>query len=132
MTTRSPGRRQPRRRVYPVLLNAHGTNTAAIRETIASPAKGKRIRVVRVKGIQEYSEGRRIYELYFGTGANIGSNPGKAIDTLDIPDHGVATTQLYRRSRGPRGERNEVLSGRWTGTAPYVGHIILVEYTEES
>ena len=132
MTTRAPGRRRPRRRPYQVLFNAHDTNTANFRETIATPAKGKRIRLITVKAIQQYSEGRELYEVYFGTGTTINTNPDRAVDTLEIPDSGSTSTQVYGLDQGPRGERNEVLSGRWQGSAPYIGHIIIVEWSEES
>ena len=121
-----------RRRPYRTLFNAHDTNTANLRETIARPAKGKRIRALRIRAIQEYAEGRYLYEVYFGLGATIDDAPGKAVDTLDIPEGGEASTRVFLKDEGPRGQRDEVLSGRWSGAAPYIPHKILVEYTEES
>ena len=132
MTTIRSRRALRRRRPYDVLFNAHDTNTSNLRETIAVPAKGKRIRVLRVRAIQEYAEGRRLYEVYFGTGANIGAVPSKAVDTLEIPDGGQGSTRVFLRDEGPRGERDEVLSGRWAGAAAFIAHEVLVEYTEES
>jgi len=132
MTTRRNRRITSRRRDYVVLLNAHDSNTSNTREPIATPNKGKRIRVLRVRAIQESADGRRLYEIYFGDGANITANPAKAVDMLDIPNQGEASTRTFLREEGPRGLRDEVLSGRWAGTAPTTVHKIMVEYTEES
>ena len=132
MTTHRNRRVLPRPRVYETLLNAHDSNTANARETLAKPNKGKRLRLVRVKAVQENQGGRRLYEIYFGAGANITANPAKAVDTLDIPDRGEASTRVFLREEGPRGERDEVLSGRWQGEPPSASHKIMVEYTEEN
>jgi len=121
-----------RPRAYVALLNAHDSNTSNIREEIATPNKGKRIRVLRVRAIQESADGRHLYELYFGAGADITTNPAKAVDSLDIPNLGEAATRTFLKEEGPRGLRDEVLSGRWAGTAPTTVHKIMVEYTEES
>ena len=69
---------------------------------------------------------------YFGEGETIASAPGKAVDTLDIPELGEEATRVFPRDEGPRGLRDEPLSGRWSGEAPYTAHKILIEYTEES
>jgi len=121
-----------RQRPYTVILNAHDSNTSNTREAIATPGKGKRIRIIRVRAIQESTDGRHLWECYFGTGANITTNPKKAVDILDIPDLGEDETRTYLKDEGPRGLRDEVLSGRWTGTAPTTVHKIMVEYEEES
>ena len=109
MTSRHNCTMAPRRRPYTVILNAHDSNTSNTRETIATPTNGTRLRVIRVRAIQEQADGRRLYKLYFGTGADITTNPEKA---LDIPNLGKASTRTYLRGEGPRGDRNEVLSGR--------------------
>ena len=129
MKTKTPIRPRPRR--FAPDLRAHDSNTSTARDTILTPAAGKRIRVIRIRGIQESADGRHLYELYFGTGANIASNPAKAIDTLDILDLSDDETRTYERGEGPRGLRNEVLSGRWKTAAASV-HKIMVEYEEES
>jgi len=121
-----------RPRPYNPILNSHDSNTSNTRETIATPANGKRIRVIEIVVIQEASSGRRNYELYFGTGTDITTNKDKAIDVLDIPDEGQDSTREYERGEGPRGERNEVLSGRWNGTAPSNVHKVQVKYILES
>ena len=132
MTTRRNRRVTPRTRTYVVLLNAHDSNTSNTREAIATPNKGKRIRVLRIRAIQESADARHLYEIYFGTGANITTNPAKAVDILDIPNLGESATRTFLREEGPRGLRDEVLSGRWVGTPPTTVHKIMVEYTEES
>ena len=136
MTTRRNRRVQARPRVYEPLLrahdSAHDSNTSTERETLVSPNKGKRLRIRRVRAIQDSVDGRRLYEVYFGDGATIAAQPGKAVDTLDIPELGEDSTRVFPRDEGPRGLRDEPLSGRWSGVAPSVSHKILVEYTEES
>lgn len=136
MTVRSASRRNkrvlPRARAYLVRLRAHDSNTSNTRDTLVTPNKGKRIRILRVRGIQETADGRHLYEVYFGEGSDITTDPAKAVDTLDIPDLSAAETRTFLREEGPRGLRDEVLSGRWNGTAPASVHKIMVEYTEES
>ena len=132
MTARRQRRVQPRPRVYEPRLRAHDSNTAAVRETLVQPSKGKRVRILRVRAIQEIADGRRLYEVYFGDGESAASSPGKVVDTLDIPQEGEDSTRVFPREEGPRGLRDEPLSGRWSGAAPLSSHKILVEYTEES
>ena len=129
---RSKSAVRPRPRVYEPRLRAYDSNTSNLRETLAAPAKGKRLRILRVRVIQEVADGRRIYEIYFGDAPTISANPAKAIDTLDIPEQGEAATRVFPRDEGPRGQRDEPLSGRWQGPAPSTVHKILIEYTEES
>ena len=132
MTTRRNRRVQPRARVYEPLLRAHDSNTSGLRETLVTPNKGKRIRIVRVRALQEVANGRRLYEVYFGSGASIAADPEKAVDTLDIPELGEDSTRIFPRDEGPRGLRDEPLSARWGGEVPFNSHKIIVEYTEES
>ena len=58
--------------------------------------------------------------------------PSKAVDTLDIPELGEDSTRVFPRDEGPRGLRDEPLSGRWGSTPPVTSHKIVIEYTEES
>ncbi len=132
MITRRNRRVQPRPRVYEPLLQAHDSNTSNARETLVAPNKGKRLRILRVRVIQETADGRRLYEVYFGSGADIAAEPAKAVDTLDVPELGEGATRAFPRDEGPRGRRDEPLSGRWSGEAPAAAHKIMVEYTEES
>ena len=129
---RSGRRVTPRSRAYIVLLNAHDSNTSNTREDIAVPSKGKRVRVLRVRVIQERADGRHLYEVYFGPGETISSDPDKAVDVLDVPNLGEASTRTYLRGEGPRGLRDERLSGRWAGNPPRGVHKVMVEYIEES
>jgi len=128
MTTRRSA--SVRRRPYVALVRAHDSNTSNSRNTLITPSKGRRVRVLRV--IQEQTDGRHLWELYLGTGTDITTDPDKAIDILDIPNDGEAATRTFLRDQGPRGERDEVLSGRWLGTPPTTAHKIIIEYTEVS
>ena len=121
-----------RRRPYVALVNAHDSNTSNTRDTLVTPSKGRRIRLLRVRVVQEQADGRHLWELYFGSGADITINPEKAVDILDVPNLGEASTRTFLRDEGPRGLRDEVLSGRWLGTAPTTVHKVMVEYTEAS
>ena len=56
MTTRRNRRVQPRPRVYEPRLRAHDSNTATVRESLVGPGKGKRLRILRVRAIQEVAE----------------------------------------------------------------------------
>ena len=121
-----------RRRTYVALVNAHDSNTSGTRETLVTPAKGRRIRMLKTRVIQEQADGRHLWELYFGTGSDITVNPDKSVDILDVPNLGETSTRTFLKDEGPRGLRDEVLSGRWLGTAPTTVHKIVVEYVEES
>ena len=121
-----------RRRPYVALVNAHDSNTSNTRDTLVTPSRGRRIRLLRVRVVQEQADGRHLWELYFDTGADITVNPEKAVDILDVPNLGEAATRTFLRDEGPRGLRDEVLSGRWLGTAPTTVHKVMVEYTEDS
>ena len=136
MTSRTRGSRNHtanvRRRRYVALVNAHDSNTSNTRETLVTPSKGTRLRLLRTRVIQEQADGRHLWELYFGTGADITTNPEKSVDILEVPNEGEASTRTFLRDEGPRGLRDEVLSGRWLGTAPTTVHKVIIEYTEES
>ena len=109
---------------------ASSTNSTA-RQTILTPSKGFRIRLVRIRVIQDDTDGRHLWELYFGDGANLVANLTNGIDILIIPDKGSDSTRVYPRNQGPRGLRDEVVSGRWRGSGPTKAHTIIIEYTEE-
>ena len=122
---RSKSAVRPRPRVYEPRLRAYDSNTSNLRETLAAPAKGKRLRILRVRVIQEVADGRRIYEIYFGDAPTISANPAKAIEplsiTLDIPEQGEAATRVFpiRPVRCPLRGR----TGRKGGPArPRPGH----------
>ena len=132
MTTR-PSHRPPLRRRPFALLTAEVTPTRRRgRQTILTPSKGYRIRLVRLKVVQPASDGRHLCEVYFGTGGSLIADPSRAIDILAVPDEGSASTRAYPREQGPRGRRGEPLSFRWRGRAPKTNHKVIIEYAEES
>ena len=131
MTSRKTKTTPVRAKPYVTKVNSLESNTSNNRETLITPTKGTRIRLVRTRVIQETADGRHLWELYFGSGSNITTNPHKAIDILEVANNGSDSTRTYPRGQGPRGDRDEVLSGRWLGTPPSGSHKINVEYTEE-
>ena len=120
-----------RRRPYVLKVKHVDSNTSTGRQTILTPTTGFRTRLVRVEVQQDASDGRHLWELYFGTAGNIITDPKKGIDILAIPDQGSAKSRTFLKDQGPRGLRDEVLSGRWRGTAPTGAHTITIEYSEE-
>lgn len=120
-----------RRRPYVLKVRHVDSNISTGRQTILTPATGFRTRLVRVEVQQDASDGRHLWELYFGTAGNIITDQKKGIDILAIPDQGSDATRTFLKNEGPRGLRDEVLSGRWRGTAPVNAHKIIIEYTEE-
>ena len=132
MSARRPRRLYPRPQRTAARLQAHSTNTSGGRETLIAPAKGKRLRLLQVRIVQEQAAGPRRYEVYFGAGSSIAAAPSKAVDTLEIPDAGEAATRPFPAGEGPRGQRDEPLSGRWQGDPPTSAHQVIIEYTTES
>ena len=120
-----------RRRPYKLKVREVDSNTSTDRQTILTPTKGFRIRLIRVKVQQDTSDGRHLWELYFGSAGNIITDQKKGIDILAVPDQGSDSTRAFLKNEGPRGLRDEVLSGRWRGIAPVNAHKIIIEYTEE-
>lgn len=121
-----------RRRPYQTRIKVIDGSTNISRQTLLQPSKGFRVRFVRVKVLQEFSDGRHLWELFFGDAGNIITDPNRSIDILAVPDVGSASTRTFSRNQGPRGKRDEVLSGRWRGVAPTSVHKIVIEYTEEA
>ena len=121
-----------RRRHYHLRIQVVDASTDIDRQTILSPSPGRRLRFIRAKVLQGASDGRHLWELFFGDAGNIITAPNRSIDILAIPDVSSAATRTFPKNQGPRGKTNEVLSGRWRGTAPTTVHKIIVEYTEES
>jgi hypothetical protein len=120
-----------RRRPYLIKTITAASNITTDRQTILTPRKGYRTRLVRVKVHQDIADGRHLWELYFGTAGNIITDQKKGIDILAVKNLGSASSRTYLRNEGPRGLRDEVLSGRWRGTAPTDAHRIIIEYQEE-
>jgi hypothetical protein len=112
-----------------LLYIADGVGSTS-RTTLITPSTGRRLRIVRGAISQVASDAVHYAEVYFGTGANIETNPTKAIDFVKVPDQSEGATRTWSRGTGPVGAKNEVLSLRWT-TAPASSHKIMVEYTEE-
>ena len=108
------------------------SNTSTDRQIILTQNKGFRIRLVRINVQQSISDGRHLWELYFGAAGNMIAGQNKVIDIRAIPDGGSDSTRTFLRNQGPRGLRDEVLSGRWRGAGPANAHKIIIEYTEES
>ena len=121
-----------RRRRYQLRIRVVDASTDTDRQTILAPSPGRRLRFVRVKVLQQSTDGRHLWELFFGDAGNIITAPNRSIDVLAVPDVGSTATRTFSRDEGPRGKRDEVLSGRWRGTAPTTVHKLIVEYTEES
>ena len=121
-----------RRRSYDLRIKVIDASTNTDRQELLAPSPGRRLRFVRAKVLQESSDGRHLWELFLGNAGNIITAPNRAIDILAIPDVGSSATRTYLRQQGPQGKRDEVLSGRWRGTAPTSVHKIVIEYIEES
>lgn len=121
-----------RQRPFRLLVRVVDSSTDTGRQTILTPRPGRRIRFIRTKVLQDSAEGRLLWELYFGDAPNMITGPNKGIDILAVPNSGATATRAFLKSQGPRGKRNEVLSGRWRGFAPSNPHKIIIEYTEES
>ena len=128
-TVRRPYRASVRRRSYRIRVRIVEASTGTDRQTILAPNAGRRIRFVRAKVLQEASCGRHLWELFFGDAGNMITAPNRAVDILAVPDTGSAATRTFLKRQGPRGRRDEVLSGRWRGIAPTAAHKIIIEYT---
>jgi hypothetical protein len=100
------------------------------RQTLMTPATGKRLRLIRVSVHQIGVDGLHFAEIYFGRGADISTDVTNAIDHVRVPDQSTGSTRTWGRGTGPVGARNEALSIRWTA-GPTTSHKIIVEYTEE-
>ena len=132
MTTRTPHRAPLRRRPYVLRTSEVTTTRSRRRQTILTPSKGYRIRLIRVKVVQPDSDGRHTFELFFGKAGSLATDPSRAVDILAVPDEGTVSTRAYQRDQGPRGLRGEPLSFRWRGPPPSNYHKVIIEYTEES
>ena len=128
---------RPRRRTkvrgrrFTLRIRIVDSSTDIGRQTILPPRPGRRIRFVRTKLLQVSAEGRFLWELYFGDAPNLIAGENKGVDILAVPNSGAAATRVFRLGQGPRGNPNEVLSGRWRGFAPTGPHKIVIEYSEE-
>ena len=121
-----------RRRPYQLLVRIIDGSTDTSRQTLLAPSKGFRVRFIRVKVLQDSSDGRHLWELFFGDAPNMITASNRSIDVLAVPDAGSAATRTFSRNQGPLGRKDEVLSGRWRGVAPTSPHKIIIEYAEET
>ena len=85
--------------------------------TLATPASGKKLRLVFIAVTFDNATAAR-FEVYFATGANIGSTAGKEawetfLDVTDKPADGI----VFPDGGGPVGAADDVLSIRSSGTA---------------
>jgi len=91
----------------------HQIASSIVRETARTPAAGLRIRVISVSmhwGNATFNN----LEIYFGTGANIGTNPTSAIHNagLDLDTGSNQDSMVWPDGGGPVGAADEVLSVR--------------------
>lgn len=91
-----------RRRSYHLRIKVIDASTDIDRQELLAPSPGRRLRFVRVKVLQESSDGRHLWELFFGDAGNIITAPNRSIDILAIPDVGSAATRAFLRREGPR------------------------------
>ena len=97
--------------------------------TIATPASGKKIRLIAVVAGFNHAT-KEFLELYFGAGANITTNIGKEVakveqDVTDAPNY----VQSWPDGAGPVGAADDVISGRSEGTNGE--HNVTILYREE-
>ena len=64
-----------RRYPYHLRIKVLDASTDTDRQTILSPSAGFRIRFIRVKVLQDSSDGRHLWELFFGDAGNIITAP---------------------------------------------------------
>lgn len=105
-------------------------STATTRKTIATPTAGTRIRILSVRSFTATASGAQI-EVYFGTGANSGTNPASAItdNWLDL-DFWPQAFDHWGDGSGPVGAVDEVLSIRANGGIGANARVV-VHYREE-
>lgn len=98
-----------------VATNRHTISSSVVRETARTPAAGLRIRVISVNQKWDNAAFNGL-EIYFGTGANIGTNPTKAIHNsgLDLDTGAINDSMVFPDGGGPVGLADEVLSVRCT------------------
>ena len=104
--------------------------TSTTRLTAITPTSGKKIRFISVLAFTTSVTGTEI-EVYFGTGATIGTDNTKAVfqprlDLAQVPTH----SQTWPDGGGPVGDADEVVSLR-TGSNIGASAAIIVHYREE-
>lgn len=106
------------------------SDPSTTRVTVATPASGKKIRIISCHTTHGSTTGSH-NEVYFGTGANIGSNAGKEIigaivDALDFPAFGL----VWPDGAGPVGAVDDVVSFR-TQFNVTTNSFVIILYREE-
>ena len=86
-------------------------SASTTRVTIITPASGKRVRIISVS-LAHRSTTATLDEIYFGTGANIGTTPANAIFEafLDIDTGANNAGIVFPDGGGPIGDVDEVVS----------------------
>ena len=117
------------RHIRVVSLGATDTSATALINGLGP--RGHR-RIIRIRIVQNVTDGKHVIELYFGTGASIYSSPTKAIDILNVPDLGEDATRTYSEGTGPVGLHAEQITYRFKSAPAAAGnHDAIVEYTTE-
>jgi len=100
-------------------------------QTVATPTSGKRIRLIGYFLSLGSNSANLAVELYFGTGANIGSDDTKAISNphLEQTDASEAVVGNFPDGAGPIGAVDDVVSVRFNDTGDNVRVVVI--YREE-
>ena len=91
------------RRSYQLRIKIIDSSTNVDRQELLAPSPGRRLRFVRAKVLQEASDGRHLWELFFGDAGNMITAPNRGIDILAIPDVGSAATRNFPKGGRPQG-----------------------------
>jgi len=106
-------------------------STSTTRTTACTPTSGKKIRAIAVFMFTTSSTAAA-FEVYFGTGANIGSDATKIIaeQYLDVGANEANTAVVFPDGAGPVGAVDDVVSIR-TSTDIGANGIVNIIYREE-
>ena len=112
------------------LLFFGGTVNSAARETMLTPTVGKAIRVI---SIQPWLNGVAVdgFEAYFGVGAGIGTNTGKAVSRGYADDSHGQDAVVWPDGVGPLGAVDDVFSVRKNTAVANESLTWILEYREE-
>jgi len=103
---------------------------SSTRVTVVTPSSGKKIRIVSV-GLHNRDVTRSLFQVYFGTGASITTNPTKAIHEAHLgADHVGNSLVVWPDGGGPVGAADEVVSLAAAPDITTSGAVIL-HYREE-
>jgi len=109
----------------------YGYYTATSRATIIDPSEGKKIRVISITIVSQDATAH-IIEIYFGSGAGIGTTAAQAIAVAGFPATAASRLQLtWPDGAGPiAASGNDDLSVKSSATLSN-GDLIVVQYREE-